>query len=104
MVIGTVKTFQNDNKRLIFNFESNGPSQIHLRTFKSELKTSIDSQEKRMKIYFVLFIIGSASKYFYVDQNEVFYSSFLAKSIFATNLAYLTGIKGLPTNTLIRPR
>ena len=25
-----------------------------------------------MKIYFALFIIGSGSKYFYVDQNEVY--------------------------------
>ena len=29
-----------------------------------------------------------------------FYSSFLAKSIVATNLAYITGIYGVPANTL----
>ena len=43
-----------------------------LKTTKDFIWQSREETALWMKIYFALFIIGTGSKYFYVDQNEVY--------------------------------
>ena len=39
--------------------------------FKIEQVKTKELKKTRMKLFFVLIVIGTSSKYFYVDQNEV---------------------------------
>jgi len=88
VAIGTLTTFQNANKWWIFNFESNCPSQIHLRTFKKELKTLFDSREGKLHCEWI-----SISRYLSLE---------VARNIFMSIRMRFTPKKSWDKSTLVK--